>query len=165
MEITQDIIPKSLWGLKCPHSMTPAYITIHETANDASARNEINYMQGNQKEVSFHFAVDDKEIIQGIPLDQNAWHAGDGSEGTGNRKSIAIEICYSKYGGALYEQARLNAVKLAAELLKTYRLPLTCLKKHQDWSGKLCPHRMLTEGRWDDFISKVKEKMEDERKC
>lgn len=164
MQITQKIIPKSLWGLKCPHSMIPEYITIHETANDASARNEVNYMQGNQKEVSFHFAVDDKQIIQGLPLDRNAWHAGDGSEGTGNRKSIAIEICYSKYGGALYEQARKNAVELAADLLRTYRLPLTCLKKHQDWSGKFCPHRMLSEGRWDDFVKKVKEKLIEEDK-
>lgn len=159
MKITQRIIPKSMWGIKCPHSMVPEYITIHETANDASAQNEIEFMQGNQKEVSFHFAVDDKEIMQGIPLDRNAWHAGDGSEGTGNRKSIAIEICYSKYGGEIYEQARLNAVQLTAELLGKYELPITSLKKHQDWSGKLCPHRMLSEGRWDDFLSRVKEKL------
>ena len=32
----------------------------------------------NDNEVSFHFAVDDKEVVQGIPLDRNAWHAGDG---------------------------------------------------------------------------------------
>ncbi len=48
--------------------MTPEYITIHNTANDASAANEISYMTGNSESTSYHFAVDDKEVIQGIPL-------------------------------------------------------------------------------------------------
>ncbi len=42
----------------------------------------------------FHIAVDDKEAVQGIPLERNAWHCGDGG-GNGNRKSIGVEICYS----------------------------------------------------------------------
>ncbi len=46
--------------------MTPEYITIHNTANDASAANEISYMTGNSESTSYHFAVDDKEVIQGF---------------------------------------------------------------------------------------------------
>lgn len=40
--------------------MTPRYITIHNTDNDASAMNEVKYMISNNNKVSFHVAVDDK---------------------------------------------------------------------------------------------------------
>ncbi|WP_343675378.1 N-acetylmuramoyl-L-alanine amidase, partial [Chitinophaga sp.] len=70
--------------------MTAEYITIHNTYNDASAANEVSYMIGNTSSTSFHFAVDDKEVRQGIPTDRNAWHTGDGKNGTGNRKSIGV---------------------------------------------------------------------------
>ncbi len=45
--------------------MDPVYITVHNTYNDASAENEIAYMIRNDNEVSFHFAVDDKEDDEG----------------------------------------------------------------------------------------------------
>ena len=80
------------YSIKCPYSMDAKYIVIHNTANDASAANEIAYMQRNDNKVSFHIAVDDIEVIEGLPLDRNAWHAGDGN-GEGNRKGIGIEIC------------------------------------------------------------------------
>ena len=79
--------------------MNPTHVVVHNTANDAPAANEIKYMQSNNNQVSFHFAVDDKEIIQGLPLDRNAWACGDGVNGEGNRKGIQVEICYSKSGG------------------------------------------------------------------
>lgn len=100
MNIVKIEMPSNMYKYKCPHTMTPARIVVHNTANDASARNEIKYMQSNDKQVSFHIAVDDQEAVQGIPLDRNAWHAGDGANGTGNRYGIAIEICYSKSGGS-----------------------------------------------------------------
>ncbi len=92
IEVKKRLVSADKYALKCPNPMTPEYITIHNTANDASAANEISYMTGNSESTSYHFAVDDKEVIQGIPLDRNAWHSGDGTNGTGNRKSIAIEI-------------------------------------------------------------------------
>ena len=93
--------------------MTPTYITIHNTANDASANNEVSYMRNNDQSTSFHFAVDDKEVVQGIPTNRNAWHCGDGS-GNGNRKSIGIEICYSKSGGAKHTAGFNKAAELTA---------------------------------------------------
>ena len=39
--------------------------------------------------------LDEDEVIQGLPLNRNGWHAGDGINGKGNRKGIAIEICKS----------------------------------------------------------------------
>ena len=62
----------------------------------------------------------------------------DGANGTGNRKSIGIEICYSKSGGSRYTKAEENCVQLVASLLKQYGWGIDRVKKHQDWSGKYC---------------------------
>ncbi|MGR5864313.1 N-acetylmuramoyl-L-alanine amidase [Bacillus cereus] len=134
--------------------MNPEFITVHNTYNDASAENEIAYMIRNDNQVSFHVAVDDKEAVQGIPLERNAWHCGDGS-GNGNRKSIGVEICYSLSGGNRYYQAEDHAAIVVAQLMKRYNIPIRNARTHQSWSGKYCPHRMLAEGRWDSFIERV----------
>jgi N-acetylmuramoyl-L-alanine amidase CwlA len=153
--IKQSLVQPKNYKLKCPYSMTPEYITIHNTANDASAANEIQYMVNSPREVSYHFAVDDKEVIQGIPVDRNAWHCGDGGKGTGNLKSIGIEICYSKSGGTRYYQAEGLAIQLVAQLLKERGWGIDRVKKHKDWSGKHCPHRILDEGRWESFLKAI----------
>jgi N-acetylmuramoyl-L-alanine amidase len=144
MEIKQSILTEK-HGIKCPFEMAPQYITIHNTANDAPAANEIAYMKRNNYEVSFHIAVDDTEAIQAIPFNRNAWHASDG-HGSGNRKSIAIEICYSKSGGAKYEKAVANALEVTAQLMKQFNVPASKIMYHKNWSGKNCPHRLLADG-------------------
>ena len=96
--------------------MSPQYITIHNTWNDASALAEVAYMSGNKNATSFHVAFDDKQAVEAIPFSRNEWHAGDG-QGEGNRKSIGIEICYSKSGGAKYAEAEANAIEYTAHLL------------------------------------------------
>lgn len=147
--------PADKINIKCPYVMTPTRIVIHNTANDASAENEIAYMHSNGKQTSFHFAVDDKEIVQGIDLNRNAWHASDGN-GKGNREGIAIEICYSKSGGERWLKALKNAAELTAKLLKDYGWGIDRVTKHQDYSGKHCPHRILDEYGWDNFLNLVK---------
>lgn len=153
--------PADKIGIKCPYAMTPTRIVIHNTANDASAENEIAYMHSNNKEVSFHFAVDDKEIVQGIDLNRNAWHASDGN-GKGNREGIAIEICYSKSGGDRWLKALDNAAELTAKLLNDYGWGIDRVTKHQDYGKhKHCPHRILDEYGWDNFLNLIQSKMGD----
>ena len=151
----QVLLPSSKHKLKCPYAMTPQYITVHNTANDASAANEVAYHNRNDNQVSYHVAIDDKEVIQCVPFNKAAWHCGDGANGTGNRKSIGIEICYSKSGGNRYKQAEENAVQYIAKLLHQYGWGIDRIKKHQDWSGKYCPHRILSEDRWESFKQRV----------
>lgn len=148
--------PADKISIKCPYAMTPTRIVIHNTANDAPAENEIAYMHRNNMETSFHFAVDDKEAVQGIELNRNAWHASDGN-GKGNREGIAIEICYSKSGGERWLKALDNAAELTAKLLKDYGWGIDKVTKHQDYGNhKHCPHRILDEYGWDNFLSLVK---------
>lgn len=136
--------------------MSPNGITVHNTANDASAMAEVSYMLSNNNQVSYHFAVDDERAVQGIETYRNAWHAGDGGNGKGNRETISIEICYSKSGGEKFKKAEENAAYLIAYLLKANDWDISCVKKHQDWSGKYCPHRTLDDG-WQRFLNMVKE--------
>lgn len=146
LKITYVACPTSKYHIKCPHTMKPIGITIHNTANNASAMNEISYMLSNNNYTSFHYAVDDTRAVQGIPLNRNAWHAGDGGSGKGNRQTIGIEICYSKSGGAKYDKAFDNALTLVAQLMKQYGFKASQIYYHKNWSGKNCPHRALAEG-------------------
>lgn len=158
MEIRQMLVDESKYSLKCPYAMTPKFLIVHNTANDASANNEISYMRTNNSSTSFHIAVDDVEAVQGVPFDRNSFNAGDGSNGNGNRNGIAIEICYSKSGGDRWEKAKTNAVELIVQLLNQYGWGIEQVKKHQDFSGKYCPHRILDEG-WEDFLNRIREKL------
>uniref|UniRef100_UPI001CF9D25D peptidoglycan recognition protein family protein n=1 Tax=Bacillus stratosphericus TaxID=293386 RepID=UPI001CF9D25D len=149
IKVRKMLVSSAKKSIKCPYSMNAKYITFHNTANDAPAKNEISYMRNNNATVSFHYAVDDKEIIQGIETNRNAWHCGDGSgANSGNRTSIGVEVCYSKSGGERYKKAEALAIKFIAQLLKERGWGVDRVKKHEDWSGKHCPHRVLAEGRW-----------------
>ena len=44
MNVTKNMVSQDKYSIKCPYPMTPTRIVVHNTANDASARNEIAYM-------------------------------------------------------------------------------------------------------------------------
>ena len=154
MALIKSLITSDKYGIKCPYSMQPKGICVHNTANDAPAKNEISYMKSNNMEVSFHVAIDDVEAIQGIPFNRNAWACGDGANGEGNRNYIQIEICYSKSGGIKFANAEKRAAKEIAALLKQYGWTINNVKKHQDFSNKYCPHRTLDNG-WKRFLTMI----------
>ncbi|MDO5061845.1 MAG: N-acetylmuramoyl-L-alanine amidase [Peptostreptococcaceae bacterium] len=160
LEVIKNLVPPARYKLKCPNPMQPKYIVVHNTANDASAKNEIAYMIRNEKPTGFHFAIDDREIVQGIPEDRNAWHAGDGA-GKGNMTGIGIEICYSKSGGARFDAAERLAVKFIVQKLKEYNWSIDRVIRHFDCSGKNCPHRTMEKG-WDRFLDMIRAEMEGE---
>ena len=158
--IKQNLVAQDNYSIKCPHSMTAEFIVVHNTANDATAENEVAYMIGNKNQVSFHYAVDDQEVVQGLPIDRNAWACGDGANGKGNRKGIQVEICYSKSGGTRFDQAEKNAAHFIATLLRERGWGIEKVKKHQDFSNKYCPHRTLDKG-WNGFIQMIKSYLND----
>ncbi len=169
LTIRQDLLEKNEYNLKYKYGNPMPdvrYITIHNTWNFGPAVNERTYLNNRRDKqyISFHFAVDENEAIQILPLNVSGWHAGDGAKGPGNRNSIGIEICRSRCTGERdweYRRAEENGVLLAAWLLRKYNLPLSALRKHQDWSGKNCPHRILEEKRWESFKARVGAAMRD----
>ncbi|MCG1012878.1 N-acetylmuramoyl-L-alanine amidase [Tepidanaerobacter sp. GT38] len=159
MNIVYNLVPPSKYSIKCPYYMVPEFIVVHNTFNDASAANEVAYMIRNDDKVSFHYAVDDMEIVQGIPENRNAWHAGDGENGPGNRKGLSVEICYSKSGGKRFEEAEKLAARFIAYKLNEKGWGVDRVKKHQDFSGKYCPHRTLYMG-WQRFLNMVQAELD-----
>ena len=160
MNIIQDFIPvgrKNRSGIKLTG---PKYITIHDTANPAKGANALmhaRYLKGDDaanRPASWHFTVDDQRVVQHLPLDEVAWHAGDGSKGPGNTSSIAIEICENADGDRAKAEA--NAAELVAQLLRQFRLTLDAVVQHNRWTGKDCPriirHR---SGGWEGFLEAV----------
>lgn len=144
------------------YSMKPSSVTIHNTGNTAkgaTAKAHANLCNRtpDDKAVSYHYVVDDKEIYELIPPTEVAWHAGDGTNGKGNRTSIAIEICENP-DGDLYKATDI-AVKLTAKLLKDFDLTIDDVYQHNHWSGKNCPNR-LRKGEpysWSTFLAKVED--------
>ena len=141
-------------------------ITNHNTANtaptagdEAHARYLQNIENTDSAYVSVHLFVDDDSITQCVPLDEFCYHAGDGS-GDGNRKTIAIEICENRN----YPQAEANAQKLNAALILTY--PNLKVFKHQDWSGKFCPRKILARPNgWLEFTAGIEKLIRDAKKA
>ena len=154
----QNMVSSSKYSIKCPYSMEPQYITIHNTSNSASADAEIRYMISNNNQTSFHVCVDEREVIQAIPFNRNAWHAGDGASGTGNRKSIGIEIARSTGDANLFEQAERNCAAYVAKLLKERGWGIDRVKRHKDWSGKYCPHKTMDKG-WQRFLNMIQDEL------
>ena len=140
------------------YPMRPEWVTVHETGNsrpgtDAEAHRAFTHAGGGEEGVSFHFVVDDHEIVQLLPLTENAWHAGDGADGPGNRTSIAIETCVNSDGD--WERTLQNLATLLAAICRVYGWGTDRIVQHNRWSGKDCPHRIRSEGRWGWLIGEV----------
>ncbi|MGP3738431.1 peptidoglycan recognition protein family protein [Bacillus sp. 4A_MP2] len=148
VKIIKDFIPKSNKN-RPGNYMKPLYITVHNTANtkkEQTQANHVAFVKRSSTAVSWHYTVDENVIYQHLPLNENGWHAGDG-RGTGNMKSIGIEICENADGN--FEKAVENAQWLIRQLMTEQGIPLANVVPHKRWSGKNCPRKLLN--RWDSF--------------
>lgn len=158
MRVIEKILDQDKQGLKCPFPLRANYITIHEVCSNQSAQASARYASRSNSPIAAHFFVDEKEAIQIIPLERNAFACGDGLDGTGNRESVSIEICRSQAKDSqLYKQSVQNALILTKQLMKELNLDAEHIVRHYDWTKADCPHRMMKEGRWQEFKMKCKE--------
>jgi N-acetylmuramoyl-L-alanine amidase CwlA len=153
IKYTIDHIPKGTEFNRRPAlTMAATTLTIHNTGNPSStARNERDWLTNtsNKRTASYHIVVDEQGAIECLPLNEHAWHSGDGNGSkSGNRTSIGIEICES----GDYEKTLDNAVELVAKMLKDRGWGTDRLRRHYDWSGKICPRLMYSDGSWAGWI-------------
>ncbi|WP_277680322.1 N-acetylmuramoyl-L-alanine amidase [Gracilibacillus dipsosauri] len=135
------------------------YITIHQTGNtskgaDAQAHARLQ-ANGNSRSASWHYQVDDKEIIQSFEDSAQCWHAGDGRS-TGNLNSIGIELCINSDGN--YKKTLENGAELVRHLMDKYNISINNVKQHNHWSGKNCPAQIRANKQgisWNDFLGMV----------
>ncbi len=167
MNIIQDLIPKGK-GNRPGYPMKPQFVTVHDVGNKnkgAGAANHAKYLKGAaaaKAPVSWHFTVDDKQIVQHLPTNEVGWHAGDGASGPGNRTSIGVEI--TENADSDRAKAEANAAWLVADLLHKHSLDITKVVQHNRWTGKNCP--AVLRGRkngWEEFIVAVKINLADKQ--
>lgn len=128
-------------------------VTVHNTGNPskgAGARNHLQYLHNNEnsgaRDIGYHFVVDDRNIIQCLPINEVTYHCKE----KGNYNSISIEICENI--DMIYDKAEENAVALIKELLKLFNI--NEIKSHKDWNGKNCPRKILP--RWNEFLERCR---------
>ena len=138
---------------------TPAFITVHNTGNtakgaDADAhsrlvRNKGYYeIDGKKKWVSWHFTVDDGEVIKQLPINEVGYHAG-----KGNTQSVAIEQCMNQGIDVAKVDERL--CQLIAQLRIALSLERRHVVPHKHWTGKNCPVLLLKK--WETILNRVDE--------
>lgn len=166
--VIRDLLPEEIPGR--PGTLrTIRYVVIHETGNEgknANAASHNNYIRNQAAidTVSWHYTVDDHEIYQHLPDNEIGFHAGDQlTEDGGNMCGIGVELCVNPEND--YEETLKNGAALAAHLLNAYDLPLKALKKHQDFSGKICPQRLIEQDRWEEFRQMVEAEMKAQKKA
>lgn len=154
VKYTIDYIPRNTRQRRPGNVRQPKTLTIHSTANPTStARNERAWLTNPANTAPYtgwHIVVDDREAIEAIPLNEKAFHAGDGS-GPGNSFSIGLEICESGDRAKTIE----NAAHVAAAILKEQGLAVADLRQHYDWSKKNCPRILRTGNLWREFVAAV----------
>ena len=159
--VIEQIIPASNAN-RPGGNYTKSYITIHETGNRAAgagAKNHANWLSGGANgEIGYHYTVDDHEIYHHIPDKEKAWHAGDGGSGTGNLRSIGIELCVNADGD--FEQTKKNAAWLVAKLMKDNSISIENVVQHNHWSGKNCPQTIRETGTWEAFLALCRDELD-----
>ena len=158
VEVTRELI--SVGRRNRPGTtLRPRSVTIHNTDNDrpgANAKAHSRFVRtkgfyllnGREHWVSWHYVVDDLNVIQQIPLNERAWHAG-----PGNAESIAIEICMNPEMDA--PKAYENAAALVATLVTDLGLTPQDIVTHQSWTSKNCPQVLLVGDRWRQFLARI----------
>jgi N-acetylmuramoyl-L-alanine amidase len=140
------------------------WMTQHTTGNTnrnagAEMHRVFTHQGGGQYAVSFHFVVDDKEIIQLLPVYEIGWHAGDGCDDRGGDvgcfDSVGIELCVNSDGDWMAAKENL-AILYAMLVTKDPRIigidrgdfSLQRVRTHQQVSDdrKYCPTQLLNEG-------------------
>jgi len=133
------------------------YITIHETGNKNKGANALNHAKyiNNGSSATWHYTVDDTQIIQHYEDSVQCWHCGDG-RGEGNLNSIGVEMCVNSDGD--FNKTILNTIELVKHLMNKHNIPIENIVQHNKWSGKDCPAN-IRSGKpisWGGFINMIK---------
>lgn len=169
--LKQMLVPASNTRNRPGIPMIPDRWVQHETDNEApsaGARNQALYLFNGAegRQASWHFTVDDTEAWQSIPVDEVAWHGGDG-DGPCNMRGVSCELCVNMVGNPQrMAKARRNAEELAAAIMKAQGIAI--IEQHHDCCARLanpagchsgCPKHIRADGYWGIFVSSVRSQM------
>lgn len=134
------------------------YITYHDTGNfnaGAKALSNANWMTNSYSIAgaarSWHYTVDDTEVIHSIPDNEVTFQ---GDHYTAYTESIGIETVVNQ--GANLDKVWHRMGKLCAKLMTTYGIDVDHIRQHYDWMGKNCPQTLRMNGLYSYAIEMVK---------
>lgn len=134
------------------------YIILHYTGNKGdTAKNNVDYFAGGDRNASAHYFVDDNSIWQSVEENNSAWAVGDGKGAYGitNQNSISIEMCCNS-SGVISEKTETNALELVKYLMSKYNISISNIVRHYDASRKICPNWSANNwSRWATFKNKL----------
>jgi hypothetical protein len=161
LPIEQHFIPVS--NLNLPgETMTPSYITVHETGNpDSNASSEREFMLSDfaqEMQVSYHWVVDDERAIQLLPHREVAWHTGTTE---GNETSIGVYACVFRDPERQATTRRNLATLLATVVRENDNADFAVQRvvPHRHWTDKHCPDTILNDGYWDTLIDDMRQQV------
>lgn len=132
------------------------YIVEHDTGVlGQTAKNNADYFYTVNRGASANYFVDKISIYEVVSPGKKAWHVGDDKSGDNhdvgdlinNSNTVGIELCAEK-DGTFHPQTIANAAWLTKKLMKDFGVPASKVVRHYDASGKNCPQRMNTDGKW-----------------
>lgn len=138
------MLDKNKWSQYGKDGLEPTCITIHNTGNyDMTAMELFDYLNNEcLTSQGCHFLVDDKEIIEVMPLNWKTYHTGKGEDYAFNN-SIAIEIC-SNLDDELYLKGQENAIRLIKNYMDKFDIPKDEIYFHIDFNPTTyCPCNIL----------------------
>jgi len=154
--MSNGIIRRSAWA-KGPivpslmNRMLPVrYITAHHTAlrfTDSSERGtaammeriRLGHRDRNFGDIGYHFAIDRAgRVWEGRQLSWQGAHVANKNEG-----NIGI-VCLGNFDEQTPSSAQMDALKrFTAQLMRTYNVPVSRVKTHQEWAPTRCPGTSL----------------------
>ena len=174
LAIREDFIPDGKFGRQIHVPLRPSFITVHSTGSPggtAAAHARLlregkirAKTQWNKRGFNiWHFTVDDREVIQHMPLNEAGEHAD--HDGPGNAKSIGIEIC--EFRDVRQQRRALDrAAELVADVRRSFGIGESHIVPHYYWTmhrfnnwHKPCPAILMDGGKpgakWDGFLRTV----------
>lgn len=160
--IVEDFRPGFEHGDKpCEDPKCQKYIVLHDTEGEGSPENIVDYWDGSESGIAAHFVIGkDGSVVQCVPLDKIAHHAGFGDTGHNeqfgvedesrddkkgavpvgewasdygmNSYSIGIELVHVGGQGA-YPQAQLNALDTLIAYIDSYCGRECDIIDHKTW--------------------------------
>ena len=137
----------------------PKYIVVHYVGGQSStAKNNVDYFYGGDRQASAHYFVDDTSIWQSVEDNKGAWHVGNTRTEVNNQNSIGIEMCCMGANLMVTAKTEANTIELVRYLMKKYNIPIANVRTHYEVSGKtkVCPNWSANNwARWNAFKNKV----------
>ena len=168
MRVTRKLLKRGQYTR--PGRLMPrvAGVVLHWTGNAGAGIDEhrrwFNSIRNSGSYASYHYMVDTERVVQLIPEDEIAYHAGPSGHtqdwvreklgGLPNWRTIGVSMAHQSDKDV--EEATVRQAKLLiADIMCRHGLNTDVVLRHYDCTGKACPRPFLDRVEWGSFLEDV----------